>query len=198
MPTKSKPFYIQFARFISTIFSPATISLPLILLVAFYHPNPAALQYAGVTLLFLSIGPLLYILIGVSTGQFTDIDVSDRSQRTGPFLFIIGSSLVGALILSFANGPKDLITILVLTALTSALMMIITFWWKISMHAASIAAVSTMLTMLYGVVILPAFLLVILVDWSRVVLKRHTLGQVIAGSSLGIIMTAVTLLIRGV
>jgi membrane-associated phospholipid phosphatase len=41
------------------------------------------------------------------------------------------------------------------------------------------------------------FLLVVLVGWSLVVLRRHTLGQVLAGSFLNIALTIAVLMIRG-
>jgi membrane-associated phospholipid phosphatase len=46
-----------------------------------------------------------------------------------------------------------------------------------------------MLTALYGNVILPAYRLLILVCWSRVVLRRHMTAQVIAGSLLSIFLS---------
>jgi membrane-associated phospholipid phosphatase len=44
---------------------------------------------------------------------------------------------------------------------------------------------------------LPLFALVALVSWSRVVLRRHTLAQVIAGSLAGIVLTPLILKVRG-
>src|SRR2546429_6191144 len=77
---------IRIARHVSNILAPATISLPFILLVAFYKASDklSALIYACLTLFFLSVGPLLYIIIGVKLGKLSDIDVSRRSQRAGP------------------------------------------------------------------------------------------------------------------
>jgi membrane-associated phospholipid phosphatase len=77
-------------------------------------------------------------------------------------------------------------------------MLIVTLWWKISIHASSMAGAATMLTALYGTVMLPTFLLLILVSWSRVVLRRHTTAQVIAGSLLSIVLSAAIIMLRGV
>src|SRR2546423_685046 len=110
----SKPMHVHFARYISVIFSPAVVSVPFVVLVALYRASNTllALGYAFTTLLFLSAGPLVYILIGVRTGKFTDADVSVRSQRAGPFLFGIGSALIGLLILSLLQAPKNLETVM--------------------------------------------------------------------------------------
>ena len=55
-----------------------------------------------------------------------------------------------------------------------------------------------MLTAFYGAAMLPTFLLLILVSWSRVVLRRHTVPQVIAGSLVSIALTLLVLKIRGI
>jgi len=195
-----QPSPMLVARFVSNILSPAIISLPLVFLIALYHASSsiAVLSYTCITLFFLSIGPLLYIVIGVRLGKFTDIDVSVRSQRTGPFIFGLASSLVGLLILALAHGPKNLQTLLLITLLSGSVMMIITFWWKISLHSSSVASAVTILAILYGTVVLPAYLLVIAVGWSRVVLRRHTIAQVVAGALLSTVLTVLIVTIRNI
>src|SRR5574340_453862 len=96
---------IRFARHISNILAPSTISLPFILLVAFYHAADklSALIYACITFFFLSVGPLLYIIIGVRLGKLSDIAVRRRAQRFGPFLFGIGSVTIGWIVLSLTH-----------------------------------------------------------------------------------------------
>jgi len=191
---------IRIARHVSNILAPATISLPFILLVAFYQSQDqlTAFIYACITLFFLSVGPLLYIIIGVRLGKLSDIDVSRRSQRVGPFMFGIVSVMVGWFVLTLTNGPRNLQTVMIITVFSGIIMMVITFWWKISMHASSLGGVATMLTVLYGAVMLPLFVLLVLVSWSRVVLRRHTVTQVIAGSLAGIVLSLVILKLRGV
>ena len=191
---------MRIARYVSYILAPATISLPFILLVAFYQAQDklSALIYACITLFFLSVGPLLYIIIGVRLGKLSDIDVSRRTQRVGPFIFGIVSVMIGWFVLSLTNGPRNLQTVMIITAFSGIIMMVITFWWKISMHASSLGGVATMLTALYGAVMLPLFVLLVLVSWSRVVLRRHTVPQVIAGSLAGIVLSLVIIKIRGV
>ena len=195
-----KPRHVRFARIVSNALAPSTISLPFVLLVAFYHARDqlAAIAYAFIAFFFLCIGPLIYVVIGVRSGKLSDLDISRRSERAGPFLFGIVSVSVGLLVLSLTNGPRDLETALILTAISAALLMVTTLWWKISIHASSMAGAATMLTALYGMVLLPSFLLLILVSWSRVVLRRHTVAQVVAGALLSIFLSLVILKLRGI
>ena len=196
----ARPLRIRVAHYISNILSPAVVSLPLIVLVASYRARSesVALIYAAITIFFLSVGPLAYIGIGVRLGKFSDIDVSVRTQRIGPFLFGLASALVGLCVLSLMQAPKNLETLMLITIISGAVMMITTLWWKISIHAASLASAMTMLTWLYGTILLPTFLLVVFVSWSRVVLRRHTLAQVVAGSVVSIILAVIILKIRGI
>ena len=190
----------RIARHVSNFLAPATISLPFILLVAFYKTSDklSALIYACITLIFLSLGPLLYIIIGVRLGKLSDIDVSRRSQRVGPFIFGIVSATIGWLVLSLTNGPRNLQTVMIITIFSGIIMMVITLWWKISMHASSLGGVASMLTLLYGAVMLPLFVLLVLVSWSRVAQRRHTIPQVIAGSFAGVVLSLIILKLRGV
>ena len=195
-----KPRHVRFARIVSNILAPSTISLPFILLVAFYHTRDqlAAIVYAFIAFFFICIGPLIYVAIGVRTGKISDLDVSRRSERAGPFLFGTVSVSVGLLVLSLVHGPRDLETALILTAISAVIMMVTTLWWKISIHASSMAGAATMLTALYGMALLPSFLLLVLVSWSRVVLRRHTVAQVVIGSLLSIALSLAILKLRGI
>jgi len=140
----------------------------------------------------------MYIVIGVRLGKLSDIDVSRRSERAGPFLFGIISATIGLLVLALTNGLRNLQTALIITAFSGVLMLLITFKWKISIHASSLGGAATILTALYGAVMLPLFGLVALVSWSRVELRRHTITQVVAESLASIAISLVILKLRGV
>jgi membrane-associated phospholipid phosphatase len=197
---KAKPVHVRIARLVSNILAPASISLPFVVLVALYHAQNVlrSLLYALITLFFLSIGPFVYILISVRMGKISDVDVSRRTERSGPFLFGILSVLAGWQALIILQGPKNLQTVLIITAVSGIVMMVTTLWWKISIHASSMGGIATILTAFYGAVMLPTFLLLVLVSWSRVVLRRHTVLQVVAGSFVSIALTLLLLKIRGI
>jgi membrane-associated phospholipid phosphatase len=190
---------LRVARHISTLFAPASISLPLVMLVGLYHnPDPRqGLAFAGITLLFLSLGPLLYVMVGVHTGRLSDLEITRRSERTGPFLFGLFSATLGLLVLQALHGPRNLSTLLMITIVIGIIMLLITLWWKISIHASSLAGAVTLLTAMYGLMMLPLFVLLVLVSWSRVVLRRHTVAQVTMGAALSILLTVLMLKLRG-
>ncbi len=195
-----RPARVRVARLVSNILAPSSISLPFILLVALYHAQSTrdALLYGFVTLFFLSVGPLLYIMICVRLGKLSDVEVTRRAERAGPFLFGITSVALGWLALALLHGPRNLQTVLIITWVSGIVMMVTTLWWKISIHASSMGGAVTVLTALFGGVMLPTFALLVLVSWSRVVLRRHTVSQVIAGSLLSVVLSVVILKLRGI
>src|SRR5258708_12577812 len=111
----------------------ASGSLPFVLLVGFYHAHSlgSALYYACIALFFLSFGPMVYIIIGVRLGKFSDVDVSRRSERVGPFLFGITSVSLGYILLYFSHGPKNLQTFLLITSLRPFILMTITLCFNL-------------------------------------------------------------------
>jgi membrane-associated phospholipid phosphatase len=64
--------------------------------------------------------------------------------------------------------------------------------WKISIHCAVASGSVTILTLLFGPWLIPAYLLVALTGWSRVVVKDHSTAQVITGSLLGLVAAVAT------
>jgi membrane-associated phospholipid phosphatase len=73
-----------------------------------------------------------------------------------------------------------------------AVLAAITTVWKISIHCAVASGSVTILALLFGPWLVPAYLLVALTAWSRVVVKDHSAAQVIAGSVLGAVAAVIT------
>jgi len=196
----SVPAYMYLARRVSTLLAPAPVSGLLVLFVALYHTHTLliAFAYAAVTFFFIGLGPLVFVLLGVHSGKLSDIDLSHRTERTWPFLFGLASAMLGLFVLLYLHGPKALETVLICTAVGGVVLMVTTWWWKISVHAATMAGAVTMLTALYGPAMLPALFLLVLVCWSRVVLRRHTVVQVVVGSLVSIVLTLAVILLRGI
>ena len=74
------------------------------------------------------------------------------------------------------------------SAIVLGILGVINDFWKISIHAASIAAAAVIVALVFGprfaLLLLP---LVIAVTWLRLYLRRHTVAQVVAGLIVGII-----------
>ena len=61
--------------------------------------------------------------------------------------------------------------------------------WKISAHTMGAAGPLAALTFLFGTIALVFLVVVVLVGWSRIQLKCHSIGEVIAGGIFAFIST---------
>jgi membrane-associated phospholipid phosphatase len=66
-----------------------------------------------------------------------------------------------------------------------AVLAVITTVWKISIHCAVASGSVAILAFTYGPLVLPGYLLVGVLGWSRVAVKDHTTAQVVGGTVLG-------------
>ena len=127
---------------------------------------------------------------GVRSGRFSNFDVSTRTERGG-FYRLLLMAMVGVSLYLYFTQPhhpalRGLITATVLLAVCSLLNRKL----KVSLHAAfaffAAAFPWVVAPLLSGVLLVFA----VAVCWSRLVLKRHVLSEVLVGSALGIVAGA--------
>jgi len=115
-------------------------------------------------------------------GRLSDPEMSNRKERNEAYL-LGGISMTIALgVLIYAEAPTSIVALAASFLLVAVLSGIVNVWWKISMHASAIAAVATLATMQSRSLGAVFWVLVVLVAWSRLHTRNHTLGQVIAGT----------------
>lgn len=182
------------ARWVSRVISPPIVAAMSAILIAAAINQPQAWFWAAFQLFFAILGPVILVLWMVHNGKLSDFDIYFRQQRLVPYLTIIGCSLTAALVMTFAGAPPLQIALAFVGLLQTIGLFVINTRWKISAHSASSASFSILMLYLNGTHALASLILVPLVIWSRVLLKRHTLWQTIAGSLLGF-STALTVLL---
>ena len=172
------------AKLTSNILNPFAVSLVIIIILSFRSTSSTleAVKWAAI-LLALSVFPIFTIVVYlVRQNKLDGIFINPRQQRTKVYLLAVACATIGCTILLLLEAP-----LLLLAMFATGLAAIITFTginliWKISAHAAFIAASATVLTIVYGAVGSLAFLLVPLIAWARIDLKHHTPAQVAAGA----------------
>src|SRR5207302_4779511 len=106
----------------------------------------AALRWAFISVVFASLIPLAYIIGGVRRQRLSDHHVGVREQRPVVLLFGIGSVLVGIAALVYLGAPRELVALVGAMGVGLLSSMLITLFWKISVHSAVIAG--TMVTLI--------------------------------------------------
>ncbi|MGH7202865.1 MAG: hypothetical protein ACREHC_00290 [Candidatus Levyibacteriota bacterium] len=181
---------IALAQIISFLFNPVMllVFVPLLLVYKTSGNVVWALAWTGYTMIFL-LAMTFFIIYGVHKKIFTDLDVSKRTQR--PLLF--GVSLVMALFylggLLFLNVPKILIVVSLGIIISVVLASFINTKLKMSIHVATVSALIFALAIIYQGYYFIALLLIPVVAWARVRIKRHTLPETIVGGIFGILLS---------
>ena len=185
----------KLALFISIIFNPMIISLGAFGILIFDRPHIS--ENANVIFfscfIFSNLIPVLTVLILKKTGRISDLDASRKEQRFMPLFLGILYSGAGFLVLSFLNAGNLTQGLMFCYMINTALIMVITRYWKISIHAAGVAAPIVALWVHGAHFPILMSGMMILVGLSRVILKAHSVSQVFAGHLLGLLLTWIQL-----
>ena len=185
------------ATWVSNIVSPPMMAILCALLVATTVNNRG---WTWATLfIVLSIGlPMVYLVWLLSTGSISDIHVPLRQQRIRPYM----ASLIvacGVLILFlWWPAPQQFQMLAYAFVLQAALFLLITLRWKISLHSAAASNLAVIGWLTVGLNGLALALIIPVVAWARVHLRRHTLAQTVGGALLGVVVVMTALWLTNV
>jgi membrane-associated phospholipid phosphatase len=180
------------AERVSYLLEPKNWIIVTTLAVGWHADGAKGLGWGAVAALFAGVIPMVFISRGVRRGRWADRYVGAKRARLIVLAFIIASVAVGLGLLVGLGAPGELSGYIGCMLASVAVLAAITSVWKISIHCAVASGSVTILALLFGPGVVPAFLLVALTAWSRVVVKDHTTAQVIAGSLLGAAAALVT------
>lgn len=142
--------------------------------------------------------PLLILLGLLRLGLITNLDITDRRQRFGALLKVLVCYVLTAVYMAMVSAPWWLVMFFVGGCLLSLIVGFVSTFWKISVHATGMGTMAGMiLAMMVGghtdYNLLGVFCFVILLGGvlgsARLLLRRHTVWQVLAGWALGILVT---------
>jgi hypothetical protein len=173
----------RLARVVTEIFAPAVLAAAMPLVIG-------GLAWGALAVLFTAVVPYAIIRVGMRLGHITDHHIGRREQRLVPPLFAVLSVLAGLVLLVALGAPRPLVAMVVVMLAVLAGVGAVNAAWKLSAHAAVAAGSATLLTIVYGPVLLVSAGVVALIGWSRVRLRDHTAGQVVAGAALGTALAA--------
>ncbi|WP_416484269.1 hypothetical protein [Streptomyces sp. CL12] len=180
-PTESRP-----ARLITEILAPANLVVGILLVIGWH--STSSLAGAGWGLLaglFCGGLPITGIIIGARRGLWTDKHIKVRSQRWIPLGGTLASVLLGIALLAILDAPQDVIALVLAMIAGLLLTMLVTIWWKVSVHTAVASGVVSVLAVALGPWAIFGYIGVIAVGWSRVSLRDHTTAQTVVGAFLG-------------
>lgn len=186
------------ARVITEVGSPAVVVLLLPIAVAWSATGHRWLPSLGWGLevaVFSSVLPMAFIVRGARQGRWDGHHVRNREGRLLPLSLGLASTCVGLAILLFGHAPRTVVALDLAMLAVLIASIVITRWWKVSLHAAVAGGAAVTLVLLFGPWLLVLVPVVALIAWSRVVLADHTVAQVLVGALLGPVVGGVVFLL---
>lgn len=196
---------IRTAKVISAVFTPFSIPfLAFLVLFIFSYLRIMPLQYKlivlGVVYCFTILMPTLTIFIFRKINGFSPEELVERKRRYIPFILTITSYVFCLLMMHRLNIPWYMTGIILSALVVMIICVIVNLKWKLSEHMAGAGAV------IRGLVAFSAlfsynpvwwlclFILVAgVLGTARIILRHHTLGEVMGGFAVGLICSLLVL-----
>lgn len=180
------------ARKVTYLLEPKNWIIVTVVAVGWHAAGARGLGWGALAALFAAVIPALFITRGVRDGKWADRNVGDKRPRLVVLSFIVASVALGLVVLAAGGAPPELTGYFACMLVSVAVLAAITTAWKISIHCAVASGSVTILALIFGPWVAPAYALVALTAWSRVTLREHTTAQVVAGTVLGALAAAVS------
>ena len=170
-------------RLLSRAFHPILMNVLTFLIAGYYglEDHLAGLAWAGACVLALVLPPTLFYTVRLRQGAYGDEDVSIRQQRNELYLFAFLWTLLATAALIPLGVPASLLAVIVVALVMGVIGGIINLFWKISVHAASVATVATVALLHLRSLGIALWICALAVGWARVRTHNHTPRQVLAG-----------------
>lgn len=197
MLSKRRDWRYYAADVVSLLTNPVIISVASIFAIVYrFAPSTEHFWHWSLAAAFLLLGPSgAYAIRTWYEEKRIDLDVTKRQDRMIPLILATTGAIIGSFFVlnDLHNHTLTLISYVLVAMLIS--LTIVTFVWKISLHAATTASMVTMLVSLVSPYFAFLFLLLLPIIWSRLHLHRHTLAQLLVGSLTGVVITLVSVLL---
>lgn len=192
---------LRFMQLVSVVFHPLLMATYTCILLAAVVPEAfSPIPEQGVPYFILAIFVTTFVVPALSvlalrfTRRISSLAISKREERHFPFFSIV--LFYGTTTYLFyirMSVPQPILVMMILVTVLIALLLIISFWQKISVHAAAIWGVCGIfscfaikyLNTSFTIHTAILFMLAGLVGSSRLLLGRHTANEVWSGALLG-------------
>jgi hypothetical protein len=183
---------MKIEKLFSFVLSPQAIALYVTIIFSLFSPiglGPIdAFTSIFIGSLFLTIIPLVSLFY-FHKKKGIDLDDPKRKERIEMYLIGLVSYLVSSSIFWILNCHVMFVISMAYLFVGSAISLINLFW-KISAHSAGIVGPITGLVYIFGLNLIPLYVLVLPIFWIRIKFKAHDILQLISGSIVAIFITS--------
>ncbi|MBP1541131.1 MAG: phosphatase PAP2 family protein [Prevotella sp.] len=194
------------ARFVSMLFTP--FYLPIVGLIALFSfsylnifPLLYKLEVLMLTYVLTILLPTLLIHLYRRYQGWTLIELGHRERRMVPYVISIFCYFACVYIMDSVHMPHFMGSIIMAGLMVQMVCALINVWWKISTHTAAIGGVGGALFAFAEYLnfnpvwwLCVIFIIAGLLGTSRMILRQHSLGQVVGGFWVGFVCAAIAIL----
>lgn len=176
----------KLAQIISTIGHPL-LTVPIVVFVLLFHSESKLNLFVvlGIIVFGLILPVILKILKDLKSGNVSNFDVSDQKQRKSFYRFLIPILIIVNLVLYFSGQSFDILLSFGLATLLLITLQLVNLFVKASIHVSVNVYLSYLLAVINFEWALFFLIFILLIAWSRLKLKNHTLLEVVVGFVLG-------------
>ncbi len=135
---------------------------------------------------FLPVALKMYL--NSRNGAYTNFDVSDKKQRQSWYVFAFFILLTVTILLFITDQPRALRMAVLLSLVLLTVSLLTNYFIKSSLHVSSTIFLSFLIMPMNFLIGLCLLTFTIPIAWSRLVLKNHTVSEIIAGSLIGLVV----------
>ncbi|WP_069593103.1 hypothetical protein [Methanosphaera sp. WGK6] len=175
--TKKK--YDFWANMVSRICEPPLIIIPIFLIINYFMEKNNFLVVEGISFIITTVVPLLVMSFWIKY-KGMDKDFTNRKERGKPLLITVLFYFIGTYLLWFIGANRLTCALMLCFGINALIIVLINTKWKISIHIIGLAGpiVALLFVNPLGWIL---GLLIPIVMWSRLTLRKHTLSQLIGG-----------------
>ncbi|HEY31972.1 MAG TPA: hypothetical protein G4O10_02560 [Dehalococcoidia bacterium] len=191
---------INVAKAISRVTNPCFLSVVVLVLIAYTNSTEiwSTVSHVAVIALGLVLLPISYVLIRMARrgsraerlGDLVDF-LKEHPKDVGALGIVFG--LPCTVLLVFLDAPSFLIATLTSLLICSLLIALVRELYKVSYHLAGITCLIIMVAVIWEPLLAATAVSIPMIVWARYLLREHTLGQMVTGSVLGVIVTVIVL-----
>ena len=194
------------ARVISMMFTPfylPTVGLICLFIFSYMSQMPWSYKFQLLTMVYLLtvVLPTLLIHFYRRYQGWSLIDMGQKERRAVPYVISILCYFLCIYLMEFFHIPHFMTTIVTAALFIQITCAMINVWWKISTHTAAIGGVAGALFIFaeffgFNPVwwLSLTFIVAGILGTSRMILRQHSLAQVIAGFFVGIVCAIIGIL----
>lgn len=156
-----------------------------------------AVEVVGALVILLLVPIAIWNYSRMRSGHYSDFDVSRREDRTTMYPVILALMMSSTGLMFFTGQPRVLSVGMLCGSMMTAAAFLTNRWIKISLHAAFSFFLAVASVKISIALVAPMFIFATAVSCSRIILKRHSTGELGMGAVLGTVTGCVLLLVLG-